>query len=72
MNLADCPDLLRVEEAADILRVSKNRVYDEIAAFGRTAGRTGLPAVRIGRVLRVPKESLLDWIEAQVSAAPVE
>ena len=39
---------------------------EEVAAFHRTAGAEGLPSIRIGRTLRIPKRALIEWIEAQL------
>jgi excisionase family DNA binding protein len=47
--------LLTVPEAARLLRISRNLAY-ELVAKGE------LPAVRLGRVIRVPRRSLEDWI----------
>lgn len=66
MDIENLPDMLRVDEAAAVLRISRSRAYDEVAAFQRTGGAEGLPAIRIGRTLRVPKRALLDWIDAQL------
>ncbi|MBA3688377.1 MAG: helix-turn-helix domain-containing protein [Chloroflexi bacterium] len=48
--------LLRVEEAAEMLGISRARAY-ELAASG------ALPSVRIGRSRRVPVRQLEEWIE---------
>jgi excisionase family DNA binding protein len=66
MELEQMPEMLRVDEAAAVLRISRSCAYDEIATFERTAGAEGLPAIRIGRCLRVPKRALLAWIDAQL------
>lgn len=66
MGIDQLPDMLTVEEAAKVLRISRSRAYEAVATFQRTAGADGLPVIRIGRSLRVPKRSLLAWIEGQV------
>lgn len=48
--------LLRVEEAAEMLGISRARAY-ELAASGV------IPSVRIGRSRRVPVRQLEEWIE---------
>ena len=48
------------------LREPVARAYDEVATFQRTGGAEGLPSIRIGRCLRVPKRALLAWIDAQL------
>ncbi len=48
--------LLLAEEVADLLRVSRSRVYELI--------RQGVvPGVHVGRQVRVPEEGLRRWIE---------
>ena len=49
--------LLLAAEAAAILRVTENRVYE-------LAKRGVLPCVRIGRQVRFPEDRLLAWLEA--------
>ena len=52
MTLTDAPDLLRVDEVAQLLRVGRNQAYALVA-------RGELVAIRLGRTLRVPKSALL-------------
>jgi excisionase family DNA binding protein len=53
-------DLLTVPEAAKLLRISRNLAYELVA-------RQELPAVRLGRVIRIPRYSLDEWIASQAS-----
>jgi len=53
-------DLLTVPEAAKLLRISRNLAYELVA-------RDELPAVRLGRVIRIPRSLLDEWITSQVS-----
>ncbi len=69
MDIATLPDMLRVDEAAAVLRISRSRAYDEVAVYQRTGGAEGLPSIRIGRTLRVPKRALIAWIDAQLGGA---
>jgi excisionase family DNA binding protein len=55
--LATLPEVLTVREAAAILRVGRNQLYQAI-----TRGELG--AVRIGRSIRIPKQALLDLLAA--------
>lgn len=48
--------LLLAPEAADLLRVTPNRMYE-------LAKRNLIPAVRLGRQVRFPEAKLLEWIE---------
>lgn len=47
--------LLRAEEVAEALGVAKSRVYDLVHAGL-------LPAVRLGRQIRIDEEALRDWV----------
>ena len=53
--LDDLPELLRVEEAATWLDVSRGIVYDLVK-------RRDLRGVRFGRLLRIPREALAERI----------
>jgi excisionase family DNA binding protein len=53
--LAALPEVLTAREAAAILRVGRNQLYQAV-------GRGELGAVRIGRSLRIPKQALLDLL----------
>jgi excisionase family DNA binding protein len=66
MSFDELPEMLTVEEAAAVLRIGRSAAYAEVARFEATGGRHGIPCVRIGRTLRVPKRALLRWIEEQV------
>lgn len=63
----ELPEMLRVEEAAEVLRISRTRAYEEVSRFQHSDGGFGLPSIRIGRSLRVPKKALIRWIDEQVS-----
>jgi excisionase family DNA binding protein len=64
-NTNDCTDLpirrlLRIEEVAEILQVSRSYCYQLV--------QTGqLPAVKLGRSRRIRIQDALDFIEANVS-----
>jgi len=47
--------MLLANEAAEILRVPKARVYELVR-------QRDLPAIRIGRLVRIPEEELRAWI----------
>jgi excisionase family DNA binding protein len=53
--LARLPEVLTAREAAAILRVGRNQLYQAVA-------RGELAAVRIGRSIRIPKHALLDLL----------
>jgi excisionase family DNA binding protein len=55
--MATLPEVLTAREAAAILRVGRNQLYQAVAR-----GEVG--AVRIGRSIRIPKQALLDLLAA--------
>ena len=68
MDIDNLPDMLRVDQAAEVLRISRSGAYEEVNRYLRTGGAEGLPVIRIGRTLRVPKWALLDWIDAKLGS----
>jgi hypothetical protein len=52
------PDLLTVEEAAEILRIGRTKAYDLARQWRSTNGACGLPVLDFGNVLRVPRHAL--------------
>lgn len=66
MRIDELPDLLRVEQAAAYLQISRNRAYEETARYERTGGAAGLPCIRIGRSVRIPRHALEHWLAEQL------
>ena len=54
------PLALSVADVAGVLGVSKGLVYEMVA-------RGELPSIRVGRQIRIPKSSLLKYMEASGS-----
>lgn len=55
----DAPaEVLTIDEAATILRISRNAAYAAAREWRATGGKTGLPCIEIGRTLRVPRADL--------------
>ena len=54
----ELPDLLTVEEAGRFLRIGRGVAYELAREFVATEGRAGLPVIRLGRRLLVPKRQL--------------
>ncbi len=52
------PLLLKVPEAAKLLQIGRDRIY-ELVASGR------LPALHFGRTIRIPRDSLTRFIESE-------
>lgn len=56
VKLDDAPDVMTVDEAAAVLHIGRNAMYALIH-------ERKVYAVRIGRRLRVPKTSLIDFLQ---------
>ena len=56
-TLDEFGDVLTVEEAALVLRISRASAY-ELARRWRSQNPSGLPVIQLGRFLRVPKSAL--------------
>ena len=55
----DAPaEVLTIDEAATILRISGNAAYAAAREWRATGGKTGIPCIEIGRTLRVPRAEL--------------
>jgi Helix-turn-helix domain len=52
------PDFLTIEEAAAILRIGRTSAYALARQFLASNGEVGLPVVRLGHQLRVPRHRL--------------
>ena len=54
--MAETPLLLTVPEAARLLHLGRNSVYELVAC-------RQLPALRFGRAIRIPRASLEAWVQ---------
>jgi excisionase family DNA binding protein len=61
-DLCDLPPVLTVEEAAKVLRISRGSAYESVRAGG-------IPSIRIGRTIRVPRQALLSMLGEQENLA---
>jgi hypothetical protein len=57
VRVDELPDFLTVEETAAVLRIGRTSAY-EVRRWETTNGRFGIPCVRLGRSLRVPKAAI--------------
>ncbi|HMR94173.1 MAG TPA: helix-turn-helix domain-containing protein [Microthrixaceae bacterium] len=51
-------EVLTIDEAAAVLRISRNAAYAAARQWRDTRGEHGLPCIEIGRTLRVPRADL--------------
>lgn len=61
------PVLLTVEEAGVLLRIGRTKAYAMAREWRETGGRSGLPVVDLGHVLRVPRKALEELIGAELA-----
>ena len=61
MQGAAWPDFLTVEQAAAIVRIGRTSAYGLARLYLATDGADGLPAIRIGKQLRIPRAHLERW-----------
>ena len=55
------PRLLRIKDVAEITGLQPWRFYELIAQ------KKGPPHLRVGKVIRVPEDALIRWIDEQVT-----
>ena len=62
---------LRVDEAARILRIGRSAAYEQANRWIATNGQCGLPAVKVGRMIRIPSAVLEAWATTGSDADPI-
>jgi excisionase family DNA binding protein len=67
--IAEHGAFLRVEEAAQVLRISRTSAYELARRWLESGGRDGLPAVRLGRSIRIPASALERLANPDISPA---
>lgn len=67
--MSDLPDFLTVEEAARVLRIGRTAAYEQTKRFEETEGQEGIPVIRVGRLMRVPRAALEQWSGGPLSAS---
>ena len=59
---SEMPLLLKVEEAASVLRIGRSKAYQMTTLYATSGGMDGLPVLRMGDLLRVPKFALHEFV----------
>ncbi len=78
MAVGEVPEVLTVEEAARLLRISRGLAYQLARRFIESGGKEGLPVLRLGRRLLVPRsqiERLLSGelrMDVRIATTPVD
>ena len=62
------PVVLSVEEAAAFLRIGRTCAYELARRYEASGGAEGLPVIRLGRLLRVPRAGLARLLEVPPNA----
>ncbi|MGH9271818.1 MAG: helix-turn-helix domain-containing protein [Ilumatobacteraceae bacterium] len=60
--LAHYPLMMTVEEAAEVLRVSRAHGYVLARRYEASGGTDGIPVLHVGNCLRVPKWALIEFL----------
>ena len=56
------PIMLTVKDAASVLRIGRSKAYEMAATYTSTGGTQGLPVIRLGDLLRIPKVALHEFV----------
>ena len=64
------PDLLTIEEAARVLRIGRTSAYALARRYLATCGVEGLPVLRVGHQLRVPRCGLEELVGGPITWPP--
>ncbi len=64
------PLVLTVEEAGEVLRIGRTKAYAMAREWRDTGGRSGLPVIDLGHVLRVPRRALEQLLGADLPGPP--
>ncbi len=70
MTPVSVPDLLKVMEAAGVLRVGRTTAYDLVGKYFDAGGAHGMPCLRVGGQLRVPRLLFEEWLGFRITVWP--
>ena len=63
------PPFLTVEEASRLLKIGRTKAYDLTKEWRATGGRSGLPVIDLGDVLRVPGPAIEQMLGTGLGAS---
>ena len=66
------PALLTVTEAGALLRIGRTKAYAMAREWRETDGRSGLPVIDLGHVLRVPRHALEEMVGVDLSSVALD
>ena len=69
--LDNLPPFMTVEQAAEVLQLGRSKAYELTVEFEASAGRSGLPFIRLGRQKRVPRNAIARLLEVDLSHPPL-
>jgi hypothetical protein len=58
----DLPILLKVDEAMRVLRIGRSKAYEMTTLYESSGGTQGLPCLRMGDLLRIPRFALEEFV----------
>ncbi len=70
MTTRDIPDFLTLEEAARILRIGRTTAYLQANLWLDTNGREGMPAIKVGGLIRVPRAQFEEHYSICITMIP--
>ncbi|MCU1389817.1 MAG: hypothetical protein JWL72_3155 [Ilumatobacteraceae bacterium] len=59
---SELPILLKVDEAGAVLRIGRSKAYEMTTLYVASGGTNGLPCLRMGDLLRVPRFALEEFV----------
>jgi hypothetical protein len=70
--LAHLPLMLTVEQTCEVLGIGRSLAYAQVRRYLASEGREGIPAVRIGTALRIPRTGLVELLLAASAPTHVD
>ena len=58
----ELPNLLKVDEAMRVLRIGRSKAYEMTTLYETSGGTQGLPCLRMGDLLRIPRFALEEFL----------